>query len=1294
MKNQNKILIKIFDSVEKINFLNNCNLYLWYHHIHHTNHYQNRHQHHPQHHRHTNDRRRNHHQIRFYHPNQSSLNPSFHSKSNATASSLIISSSAKSSPSSSLDNSKDWWKLSNCLNDSFNFNSKSKIKKNHYKHSENFSRIQSLNQFKSQLNDFFKYQNLSLNPSSDSIYSNHQFQSICQDIWSDLYQNEDRQIVMEIQIQAIDHLLNLFIQSFNQNQVQYLQNSFHLDFFLHTLIFVTSSPYSHRIIPTLGLDPIKGWRNPVRQHLRLKTLRSLISFINTFHSDPSKWWLNQISNPSINHFQAIQLTKIGLFLIISLSKQGSITMALKLFWEMDRLTHFFPSSSSTIVPSPIFSPHYRAATALSLVDALWSRKDLDSIEQILNKINLDPSLGSIYHRYLLNLLFLKAARGDLMSVKQIGNIYQSVGKKFNLDSLNGATGRNKRSRGFLLQDPKVLVARAEIEALGIIGDVHQAIQVFQNIIDTVPPQLGLFSQLPDLYAEMIKAHMRADDPRAIENLLSRMISTPDPHRLNQPDQRHFNILLQTYANRLDIEGCSSVLDKMISCNLSIDIYTLGNVCLLLANLGETESIRQVIESLTTPSSLDQSPSFKPNRELWNILLDGYVESGDWARAAKLLEYLQLDDQRHRDSDIVTNGIVLKALVLSGCPTDEVLETFKAMYNHQTGLSADIESYTLLLLSICDAGMMDLAEAIFHTLRENSNRQNSTHRRPPVTPTPNVYMYGIMISAFLRLGKRKAAEDYLKEMRLAGITPNLVIYSMLTSAYASSSSSTVTNQETDGADEEDEERQADGMQVARDMATSFKRDLLNSQSRSRPFENEFGLQKNSRGSNEWPLWTERNLLRKKLSHRLLGPIIQSYVKSARPAKALEVFRELVANLGHGFGIRSGAVSPIDIDIYTMLLDGYRKAQDPLGVMEIWREIVRLASETDQRVNLLDDLLDKVHKLIHPAWNNDKDEASFLKSAERRQARRANKLCLPLSIFTECLSRHGHHEEVARTWYELQQQGFGFDAGNWNELCVAMFRSGNHQMGWSIAERVFCGRPDVGEDEENDIEIEESNLASILAQTAGLGKGRLVEGLGSTRLSGARETESPIRPPNRTSVRRTKRFDDLPKTRMSVHNLLDSLRDSDSSPTWEEEEGEEGRMSKAVNWSHQLKMIDRARKRLKWKPYQKVFRMLHGSMWRECSDLVIRKWEEHNAEVNGNDRNEMNMLEIENKTIKDVREIVDGYARRYPKTMMEMLRVVNECKDETPKGMNQKEMFEWSKEDFVIRVIRRTIELIGE
>ncbi|CAH7668987.1 hypothetical protein BY996DRAFT_6626798 [Phakopsora pachyrhizi] len=1141
------------------------------------------------------------------------------------------------------------------------------------------------------------YRNLLHSSCPQSILPTDQFsfKDACRKIWKEVSSTESCSEVLELQRLAIEEMICLTLETLNQSS--HTQSNQHIS---QCLYFIAAGPYSHQIVSVLGLDPIKGWRNPVKEELRLKTLRMLLRLVRHLGMDLVRWW--SLEQSSSEGLKSRDLAKVGLMLIVALSKEGSVWQALRLFWAMESLE----SSEEEQLYQSDFNPlsfAQRAATALTLVDALWSHKRVDVAGEILEKISVAEWLGPVYQRYLLSCLMVRGAQGEVLAVQMIGSAYKRVWENsINLDQR--LSGRNKRTRGVYLQNPKIPIARAQIEALGTTGQIRAARDVFHETIKSVSPQLGVYSQLPDLYAEIMRAHLKADDPQSIATLLTDMCSLKDPHSLIQPDQRHYNILIQAYANRMDVEGCSATLDRMIRQEVLPDLHTFGNICLLYAHIGDPESVLTVIEAVIKGSWLSRSS--KPSRVLWNILLDACVESGDWSRSARLLELLERDDKKKGEADTYTNGIVLKSLVLSGSPADEVLKNFSMMYNHQTGLRADSRSYTLILQSVCDAEMMDLAKAIFHEIKKSATREGGCYQRTcQRSVRPNVYMYGIMISAFLRTGKHELATSYFNEMRSFGIEPSLPIYSMLTSAYAFSAFLRSEGQQQ-GDDSSEVEAQENGISTARRMAERFRFEILKAREdlkgslpnleKVRAIEaSEFGWR---------PSWGEIGIVPKRMAHSLLGPIIQGYVKSARPAKALEVFRELLSQLGPDLSELTGA-RLVDLDIYTMLLDGYRRANDPAGVIEIWRVIFRAAvNDKMEEKDPTEELLQKVLKLcqrqtVCSVSQNEEDEKRVERERmiqeRRRQRRRGNKLCLPLSIYTDCLSKHGYHEEVARTWHQVQSFNFGFDAANWNELCVAMFRSGDHRMAWWIVELVFFGKSeDLKPEDNNLLDVEEDCWADVLGQTESSSIDLVVRGFEGTRLEGALKTDGPMRPPNRTSLRRLKRFDDEVATKFLVKNLLDWMKDPEAQEfeLYESNDERQSSIKSRQSWGTQIDSMRIIRRKLGWRPYEKVLRMLHGSLWRECSDLVIKEYEslrKKNEQITDRDKVEKILIGLINK-------LIQKYEEKYPRTLIQVLNI-NQQLNHLYESINtdeldRKRFSRLNLRDFVIRVIRSTISRI--
>lgn len=1135
--------------------------------------------------------------------------------------------------------------------------------------------------------------------------------SICDTLWSHLQPGENLEHVIELQRLSI---ADLFLYA--QSRQPHLQPKQAQRLIQDTLKLLITSDLSPKILTTLGLDPIKGWRNMVREPVRISMLNQFLKLLNSLNLPPSDWWESQYQSLSEPHldpsFNLQQLERLGLTIIIALSKQGSSYQALRLFRIMHHLLPHIPNHpflSDDGDPSNPASSICKAATALILAEALFAKKRVDEADEVIRKLPRNSSHGLIYQRYLLTALSIKSAIGDLEAVELLGKDYMKI---WSAEDSKEVNARNQRRRTLQRQPASLTYARAKLQALSVNGKLNEAQELFRATIEQTDKLQSLNSfheyGLADLYAEMMKAHIEIDGVEAAHVLLDELLVK----RPRTADQRHFNLLLQGYATRADLSGCIKILEEIIERKVAADLHLYGNLCLMFSNVHEPESVLRVIEIV-------MERGWAPSRELWNILLDCYVEGGDWLRASKLLAFVESEDRRRqKEPDAVTKGIVLKALVLSGAPTDEVVETFKAMYNERTGGGlADTRAYTLLLQSVCDSGMMDLAEAIFFSLKEHA----------PAGVEPNVFMYGIMICAFLRLGKKSLAQFYFQDMRQYGLRPNSIIYSMITAAYARSSGSPApppstshddTSKTTPTLDEEPQTGLAkDGVSLAREMVEKFKKEMaadglsLGAEQDTKLVEvQDLRLTQSSPQSYR----RRRRLVaydmpsvRQQASHRLLAPIIQSYVKLARPAKALEVVKELVESLeNESKGSRKKGKRLIELDVYTMLLDGYRRANDPMGVMEIWERIFKEAKVTSEDDRLRSILMEKTLKL------SGLDQSTIESGGGVNPSQtKSYKLCLPLSIYTDSLSSHGFHQELRSTWESVQEAGFAFDPANFNHLCLASFKSGNPRLAWEIVEYVLLADGEV-EVEEAEVLVstgEKQELGGWLNESssrhswpnflrASVSRRRPIKplpisssppssssrgsGIEKTGLVRAGETDGPVRPPNRTSVRKTQRFDDQIATRNALESLLDSLRSTNlGEKKFEEENLIQPQPSEALEskgkkqWSVQIQSIGKARRSLLWKPYEKILRRLHGSMWRECSDEICK----------GNDQP------------KKINEIVNGYLRKYPKTMKSVL--VYALGDRGMRALMMKSggagedgWIQLAIEDLVFRVIGRTKERI--
>jgi pentatricopeptide repeat-containing protein PET309 len=121
--------------------------------------------------------------------------------------------------------------------------------------------------------------------------------------------------------------------------------------------------------------------------------------------------------------------------------------------------------------------------------------------------------------------------------------------------------------------------------------------------------------------------------------------------------------------------------------------------------------------------------------------------------------------------------------------------------------------------------------------------------------------------------------------------------------------------------------------------------------------------------------------------------------------------------------------------------------------------------------------------------------------------SNILCIPLSIFLDGLTTACHHGEAFDTWRLVAENGFGFDAQNWNHLAVALMRSGQPERAFDVVENVLLEKAEQVKTRTSPV-VRES--ASFQDETSHWHETDISS---ETPLEGDLQDEAAMRPPNR-------------------------------------------------------------------------------------------------------------------------------------------------------------------------------------
>ena len=246
---------------------------------------------------------------------------------------------------------------------------------------------------------------------------------------------------------------------------------------------------------------------------------------------------------------------------------------------------------------------------------------------------------------------------------------------------------------------------------------------------------------------------------------------------------------------------------------------------------------------------------------------------------------------------------------------------------------------------------------------------------------NVYALTILMGGYLRRGDRLKAREIYDEMLFRGISPSSVTYGSILRAYVA------------------EDRQENIR-----LACDFMKSLMESPDQSHD-------------------WLLTSYSRFSGFENIYSPLMTLFARRADPEQVEELMDEMV-NAG---GERTLAT-------LTLLLNAYRNAGNVDECRRVWDEILSVALRFFQTGAILGD--------------SDPD----LPRRDLLQ-RKANIICVPLSIHMDALSAAGAHAEVAALWKTIREHGFATDSHNWNHLMVVLVRAGEIERAFQILERVI-------------------------------------------------------------------------------------------------------------------------------------------------------------------------------------------------------------------------------------------------
>lgn len=349
-------------------------------------------------------------------------------------------------------------------------------------------------------------------------------------------------------------------------------------------------------------------------------------------------------------------------------------------------------------------------------------------------------------------------------------------------------------------------------------------------------------------ASVLQLATRSSEPGTAQAVLHAYINAG-----HTPSREAYTILITHHAHRRELDSAKAVYDDMRKRGVELDAVA------------------------------------------WSALLNAHVEAGDWEGVA---ERYTLIPEAHRGAPTIA-ATMMKALVLKGSPIAPVLDMFRSVETPTT------HHWALALQSACDNGDLRLMERLYAEMQARAQQLHASDSdsgndvnigidgegtRPRTTAVqPDVYVFSVMLHAYLKANKPERSREVYDEMLRLGIVPSSVTYSMIISSYASGT-------------------HTQSLKRAQDTAFSIYR-LASTLSDNK----HKGAQASS-------------------VENILSPLIRGAGRAGRPEDATKYFEMVKQD------------AEPSIPLYSRYLDVWRRAGEPNMVMRVWAELFALACRT--------------------------------------------------------------------------------------------------------------------------------------------------------------------------------------------------------------------------------------------------------------------------------------------------------------------------------------------------------------
>ncbi|KAG6817877.1 hypothetical protein H0H87_001709 [Tephrocybe sp. NHM501043] len=412
-----------------------------------------------------------------------------------------------------------------------------------------------------------------------------------------------------------------------------------------------------------------------------------------------------------------------------------------------------------------------------------------------------------------------------------------------------------------------------IFAYAMVDNVKRAEEIFEEYF---PLKDGKRCNSPGLthYSAVIFSHARkgGNNQPSITRWLTDMANED-----MVPNEHIFTIVLNAFAAAGDLESTMAVLEQMRESGVRPNVVTYTIVITLLAHRKDPMGAEAVFKRALREGVV-------PDDRMIVSVMNAHVEGGSWQGVIRAYDYVS--SARVTALSLEVYNTLMKAYVLIGAPFNVVYKFFKRL--EQSKAKPDQYTYSLLVQSACDAGLLKIAADIYYDM-EQLYKDN-----PERNLDANVYILTILMAGFLQHGDKVKAKAVYDEMLELGIQPSSITFGVILGAYGNEKS-----------------------KASLEIAETFIKSLLAVPEEER-------------------LWKKPKYDSESALHHLYAPVITGYARMKSPEDVERVYQDM-----------QDAGGPPSLGTLTALMDVYRRTFNVDAVKEIWPQIYELGIKTTSK-----------------------------------------------------------------------------------------------------------------------------------------------------------------------------------------------------------------------------------------------------------------------------------------------------------------------------------------------------------